>query len=82
MTVDEKGRRRKEYETYQPPYERLKSIESVEKYLREGVNLKDLDVIVAHQTDNEAAALMQAARDRLFKRFEVERLLGNSKCNG
>ncbi|OYV48328.1 MAG: hypothetical protein B7X10_03250 [Burkholderiales bacterium 21-58-4] len=39
VTVDEKGRRRKKYETYQTPYERLKSIKGVAKHLREGVTL-------------------------------------------
>ncbi len=80
--VDEKGRRRKKYKTYQTPYERLRSIKNVEKYLREGVNLQALDVIAAKQTDHEAAVLMQAARDRPFKTFEAERLLNNRKWNG
>ena len=82
VTVDEKGRRRKKYETYQTPYERLRSIKNAQKYLREGVTLQALDVIAAKQTDNEAAVLMQAARDRLLKKFEAERLHDNSKCNG
>lgn len=72
VTVDEKGRRTKKYKTYQTPYERLKMIVEAKKnqpYLREGVTLKTLDAIAAKQTDNEAAALMQAARDRIFKKF-------------
>jgi len=72
VTVDEKGRRTKKYKTYQTPYERLKMIVEAEKkpkYLREGVTLKALDVIAAKQTDNEAAALMQSARDRIFRKF-------------
>ena len=77
VTVDDKGRRRKKYKIYQTPYERLKSIKKVEDYLRPGVSLKALDVIAAKQTDNEAAALMQAARDRLFKKFKSERLHNN-----
>jgi transposase InsO family protein len=74
VTVDEKGRRTKKYKTYQTPYERLKMIVEAEKdqtYLREGITLKALDAIAAKQTDNEAAALMQAARDRMFKKFGV-----------
>jgi hypothetical protein len=69
VTVDEKGRRRKKYETYQTPHERLKSIRGAAKLLREGVTLEALDKIAARQTDNEAAAAMQAARDRLFRRI-------------
>lgn len=82
VTVDEKGRRRKKYKTYQTPYECLKLLVNAarsepsepEKYLRQGVCLKGLDAIAAKQTDNEAAALMQAARDRIFKRVASERL--------
>jgi len=72
VTVDEKGRRTKKYKTYQTPCERLKMIVEAEKgstYLREGVSLKILDEIAAQQTDNEAAGQMQAARDRIFKKF-------------
>jgi len=72
VTVDEKGRRTKKYKTYQTPCERLKMIVEAEKgstYLREGVSLKILDEIAAKQTDNEAAGQMQAARDRIFKKF-------------
>jgi transposase InsO family protein len=76
VTVDEKGRRRKKYATYQTPYERLKSIEDVEGYLREGASLKALDAIAAAQTDNDCASAMQEARDRLFKKF------GSNRNNG
>ena len=72
MTVDEKGRRTKKYKTYQTPYERLKMIVESEKKLtclREGLSLSALDKIATHQTDNEAAVLMQTARDRIFKKF-------------
>lgn len=75
VTVDEKGRRRKKYKTYQTPYERLRSLEDAETYLRPGVSFKGLDAIAARHTDNEAAALMQTARDRLFKKFYSRRSL-------
>ena len=76
VTVDEKGRRTKKYKTYQTPCERLKMIVAAEKepaYLREGVSLKILDEIADKQTDNEAAALMKSARDRIFRTFENTR---------
>jgi len=75
VTVDEKGRRRKKYETYQTPYERLRIIvkgmkpKTAGKCLCEGVTLEALDKLAAKQTDNEAGAAMQAARDRLFRRL-------------
>jgi len=73
VTVDAKGRRRKKYRTYQTPYERLKSLDNAERYLREGLTFEALDAIAARQTDNESAALMQAARNRIFKKIESER---------
>jgi transposase InsO family protein len=81
VTVDEKGRRTKKYKTYQTPYERLKSLKDVETSLRPGVTIKALDAIAAKQTDNEAAALMQAARNRLFKKFDAEQLHDNGRWN-
>lgn len=81
VTVDEKGRRRKKYKTYQTPYECFRALviaaspdpAQLVNYLRDGVSLKGLDAIAAKQTDNQSAAIMQAARDRIFKRVEFER---------
>jgi len=73
VTVDDKGRRHKKYETYLTPHERLKSLKGAEGYLREGVSLAVLDGIAARQTDNDAAAAMQEARDRLFKKLGARR---------
>lgn len=76
VTVDEKGRRRKKYETYQTPYERLKMLvdaEKDQKYLRDGISIKALDAIAAKQTDNEFARMMQEAKDRLFKKLGASR---------
>jgi len=78
VTVDDKGRRRKKYETYQTPHERLKSIvkamslAAAKRCLRKDVSLELLDKIAAAQTDNECAAAMQAARDRLFRKFDAK----------
>jgi len=69
VTVDEKGRRRKKYETYQTPYEKLKAIKKASKYLRGGLGFDVLDGFAAKHSDNEAASAMQAARDRLFRRL-------------
>jgi transposase InsO family protein len=79
VTVDEKGRRHKKYETYQTPYERLKALVMAarskplepEKYLREGVSLEILDAIAARQTDNESAEAMRTARDKLLRKLAV-----------
>lgn len=70
VTTDGKGKRRKKYETYQTPYERLKSLEGSEQYLRAGMSFAALDKIAGQQTDNESAARMQKAKDRLFDQLE------------
>lgn len=67
VTVDVRGRRHKKYQTYQTPYERLKTIEGVEACLRPGVTFKELDNFAFRLTDNQAASTMQKARDLLFK---------------
>lgn len=80
VTVDAKGKRHKNYETYQTPYERLKALVNAarskpsepEKYLRTGVSLEALDGIAAKQTDNECARGMQEAKDRLFKKLGAQ----------
>lgn len=80
VTVDAKGKRRKKYETYQTPHERLKAIVNAartkpsepEKYLRAGVSLAALDTIAAKQTDNECARDMQEAKGRLFKKLGAQ----------
>ena len=75
VTVDEKGRRHKKYETYQTPYERLKALvkamdtKTAKKCLREGVTLESLDKIAGRQSDNDFARKMQKAKDRLFKKL-------------
>jgi transposase InsO family protein len=73
VTIDEKGRRRKKYETYQTPYERLKSIKAAALLLRGGLTLQALDAIASRQSDNQAAATMQKARDDLFKAIATAR---------
>jgi transposase InsO family protein len=77
VTIDEKGRRHKKYETYQTPYECLKALieaarskpSESDKYLRADVSLGILDAIAARKTDNESAAAMSAARDKLLRKL-------------
>ena len=66
VTVDEKGKRRKKYETYRTPYDRLKSLKKPDQYLREDTTFEALDKVAVHKTDNEFAQMMQKAKDKLF----------------
>ena len=72
VTVDKKGKRRRNYETYQTPYERLKAIDPKGKCLRPQVSFSDLDKRALRHTDNEAAEEMQKAKERLFRQV-IER---------
>jgi transposase InsO family protein len=67
ITVDEKGRRRKKYETYMTPYERLKTLKKPEQYLKPGITLTDLDKIARAHSDNEFAGLMQKGKEQVLK---------------
>lgn len=69
VTVDNKGKQKKQYKTYQTPYERLRSFKNAEKYLKPGVTFEMLDAVAYEKSDNECAALMQEAKDELFKNF-------------
>ena len=75
VTIDAKGKRRKKYETYQTPHERLRSLVKVmsnadaKKCLRDGVSLEALEELAGRQSDNDCARKMQEAKDRLFKKL-------------
>ncbi len=63
--IDSKGKIKKKYryQDYQTPYEKLKSIPEVQKYLKGGITLESLDRIAHRYTDNEMARKVQLARD-------------------
>lgn len=68
-TVDARGKQKKKYDTYLIPYEKLKSIPNAQQYLKEGITFAALDKIAYEKSDNECAALMQKAKQELFKTF-------------
>jgi transposase InsO family protein len=70
--VDAKGKERKKYryELMATPYEKFKSLENAESYLREGVSFQDLDRVATQITDCESARLLQKARADLFAKIE------------
>jgi transposase InsO family protein len=69
--IDKKGKIKKKYryQDYKTPYEKLRSIFDVQKYLKEGIALAMLDGIARRNTDNEMAQKVQLARDRLFDKI-------------
>lgn len=67
--VDERGKIRKVYKTYQTPCEKALSIEDVEQYLKEGVTVESLKEKMMAKTHLAAAKEMQAAKNTLFAKI-------------
>ncbi len=70
VITNKKGKEKKIYNIYQTPYERLKSLPNAKQYLKPGITFEMLDKIAYQKSDNECAALMQKAKEELFKNFK------------
>lgn len=68
ITVDEKGKRHRIYETYQTPCQAFRALEKPEQYLREGVTLEELEKTAKAHSANGFARLMQDAKTELFRK--------------
>jgi transposase InsO family protein len=64
--TDAKGKQKKIYETWLTPYERLKTLKDWKKHLRPSVTPEQLTHIAASQSDNDFAANMLKAKEKLF----------------
>ena len=80
-TIDRKGKEKKIYpqSRYQIPYERLKRLTGVEKYLKNGVTFKELDKIAYEKSDNQFAKEMQREKSRLFKMISRDNIYRRNK---
>lgn len=67
--TDAKGKERKKYryERMMTPYEKLKSLPDATSHLRLGVTFEQLDAIASRMSDNDTAAALNRARQRLFQ---------------
>ena len=67
--TDAKGKERKKYryEHMMTPYEKLKSLPDATLYLKAGVTLEQLDENASKISDNDAAAALNKARQKLFQ---------------
>lgn len=73
--TDVKGKQRKRYR-YQhmmTPYDKLKSLSKANCYLKPGVTFEQLDAIATAISDNDAAALLQQAKQKLFQHIHERR---------
>jgi len=67
ITEDERGRRKRKYETYRTPYERFLELKKPEQYLKEGITMADLEATAKALTDNECARQMQRAKNKILR---------------
>lgn len=65
--VDKRGKIRKKYNQTFVPYERFKSLENAEQYLKEGITFAMLDEIAYAKSDNDFAEEMKKAKSKLEK---------------
>lgn len=70
ISIDAKGKQSKKYKTYLMPYEKFKSLENFQQYLREDTTVEILDAIAYAKSDNEYAEEMQEKKTLLFKNFK------------
>jgi len=68
ISVDEKGKKHRTYETYQTPYQAFMALEKPEQYLREGVTLEELEKTAKAHSANGFARVMQDAKAELFRK--------------
>lgn len=67
LKIDRRGKEKKKYDTYLTPFEKLKTISEVERYLKEGVSLESLEKQEREKDDIEFAEAKERARSALFK---------------
>jgi len=74
VSLDARGRRRRQYKQadYATPYEKLKSLEQAEQYLKPNLSFAQLDSIAQKMSDTECAQKMAAARAQLLRRCKIE----------
>lgn len=74
ITTDKRGKQNKKYDIYQTPYEKLKLLPGVEKYLKEGITFEKLDKVAFANSDNEFAEILQKKKEELFNSFKNKML--------
>lgn len=72
--TSEKGKVEKVYNVYQTPFEAFVGHPRASEFLKEGVTLEKLSFIANEKSDNECAALMQKAKEELFKNLTRQKL--------
>src|SRR5579863_149713 len=74
VSLDERGKRQRQYKTedYGTPFEKLKSLERAEQYLKPGLSLAELERKALAMSDTECARQMTAAKSRLLRHCTMQ----------
>ncbi len=68
--IDSRGKVKKKYDEWIIPYEKLKSLENAEQYLKPEFSFDELDKIAYAKSDNDFAEEMMKEKDKLFKKIK------------
>jgi len=71
LFIDKKGKKRKVYNEYETPYEKLKSLNNASKYLRRNISFDDLDSIAYNKCDTEFAQEMKKMKIKTFSSLKL-----------
>ena len=74
VSLDKRGKRERRYKTedYQTPFEKLKSLELPQQYLRPGMNMAELEREALAMSDTECGRQMNAAKSRLLRQCKMQ----------
>ena len=74
VSLDARGKRRRKYrsEDYRTPFEKLKSLAEVEKYLKQGVGLREMEREALAMSDTACARRMGAAKAKLLRQCKAQ----------
>lgn len=77
-----RGKFKKNYplENYQTPYDKLRGLENVSRYLKLGITLEKLDKISKRYDDNQMAQIVQAERSKLFEEVLFDKKRGHKSA--
>ena len=74
VSLDARGKRKREYKLadYATPYEKLKSLPEVERNLKPGISLAQLERTARLMSDTESARKLGVAKARLLRACKTE----------
>ncbi len=73
VTVDRKGKRRRKYNTYQTPYERLRPLPEAAQRLRKGLTFAILDREAMRMTDNPVRAGNATSQRQTLRQLQTHK---------